>query len=125
MLFQIHKVESFIMTSKSKRFMRVGSSGDGDILFKTVPEDKEFFIQLMSSCNEELDCFSYVLKKGKELPYSVNLLGELLLYSHDFAGVFQVTPLCFPVTLVFPLKDLISLAKMRMFKCLQLHRHPM
>ena len=74
MLFQIHKVESFIMTSKSKRFMRVGSSGDGDILFKTVPEDKEFFIQLMSSCNEELDCFSYVLKKGKEKNFPIQLI---------------------------------------------------
>ena len=42
----------------------------------SVPKDQEFIVKLLSS-GLELNLFSYVLKKDKPLPYTVELLGTL------------------------------------------------
>ena len=52
------------------------SSEDGCItVYDTVPENQEFLVKLVSN-GKRLVSFSYILKKGKPLPYTVTLLGE-------------------------------------------------
>ena len=53
---------------------------NGDLVVKhsSVPKDQEFIVKLLSS-GVEINLLSYVLKKDKPLPYTV----ELLSTSHE------------------------------------------
>ena len=59
----------------SHEILRV-SSVDNVPKHSSVPKDQEFIVKLLSS-GLELNLFSYVLKKDKPLPYTVELLGTL------------------------------------------------
>ena len=62
-------------------FMRVSSEDDIQLFYETVPEKKEFLFKLKSYDGQSLVNFSYSLKKGKELPYSVPLVGKKFVSS--------------------------------------------
>ena len=69
-------------TSKDRdwcRFMRVSSEEEIRRHFDFVPDNQEFLIKLRSAEGATLVNFSYILKKGKPLPYSVQLVGKIFL----------------------------------------------
>ena len=80
-------------TSKEKdwcqqRFMRVSSEDEIRRHFDSVPENQEFLIKLRSPEGATLVNFSYILKKGKALPYSVQLVGKICFF---FDSLFYKT----------------------------------
>ena len=60
-------------------FLRVSSEDDIQLYYETVPDKKEYLFKLKSADGESLVNFSYSLKKGKKLPYSVSLVGKSFL----------------------------------------------
>ena len=65
-------------------FLRVSSEDDIQLYYETVPDKKEYLFKLKSADGESLVNFSYSLKNGKKLPYSVSLVGKSFLIINFF-----------------------------------------
>ena len=75
--FQLLQISGTPKMSSSEAclgLLRVSSEDDTKTLYAAVPENQEFLIKLVAN-GESLVSFSYILKKGRSLPYSVVLLG--------------------------------------------------
>ena len=64
------------MSSCGSRLEKVSSLASNPEEFDNVPEEKEFSFKIISWTGEPLQAFSYDLKAGKKLPYTVKLKGE-------------------------------------------------
>ena len=73
-LLQISGTPKMSSSEACLGLLRVSSEDDTKTLYAAVPENQEFLIKLVAN-GESLVSFSYILKKGRSLPYSVVLLG--------------------------------------------------
>ena len=70
--------ESFQMFDSDSDIENVSSQPES---YDFVPEILQFKFKICSSAGEIRDKFSYDLKKGKKLPYAVNLKDKLKAFS--------------------------------------------
>ena len=64
------------MSGCGSKLEKVSSLASNPEQFDNVPEEKEFSFKIISWTGEPLQAFSYDLKAGKKLPYTVKLKGE-------------------------------------------------
>jgi hypothetical protein len=64
------------MSSCGSQLEKVSSLASNPEEYDIVPEEKEFSFKINAWTGKPLQAFSYDLKAGKKLPYTVKLKGE-------------------------------------------------